>query len=183
MIRLALTAAVVSGSIILARPHSGTAQDLRPNAGAERAADVVDAILSGRDDPAVWGALEAALGEGVPALPIQGLAGDGEEASHVPGGMDAERSEVTVFGATLRLPAWVQSGEARRIAAGVGAALLVFLAIAVVWTSGRLMLRALRSGFGGDRRGRTLVRRKKRDLPPSRDAERLHAQLRARRAA
>ncbi|NNF28964.1 MAG: hypothetical protein HKN73_17190 [Gemmatimonadetes bacterium] len=193
MMRFVLAAAALVATAMIAGPAAGAAQEHTTRPAAETAANVVEAILAGRDDPAAWGALETALGDGrsvaggvMNRLPTA-------EGSLMYGGLDPAAAEpvdglgsdvlVAFAGTSMRLPAWMQSMESQRIVAGVLAALLALLSIFAGWQLTRLVGRAVRAAIPRRRRGRTLVRRKNRDLPRSRDAERLHAQLRARRAA
>lgn len=175
MKRLVVVAVALVGTTMVARPAGGVAQEQTARPAAETAANVVEAILAGRDDPAAWGALETALGDGLPRS-VDGAGHPSADGRELAGAG-------TVPGTSMRLPAWMQSMESQRIVAGVLAAFLALLLMFAGWQLTRLVGRAVRAVLPRRRRGRTLVRRKNRDLPRSRDAERLHAQLRARRAA
>lgn len=188
MMRLLLLAGALSGLAVVATPLRGAAQDADVRPGAETAANVVEAILSGRDDPAAWGALQAALGddavstafdERVPAG-ARGLPGAGPSSNSV------ERVGDEADGGArfpVAAPAWMEGLLTQRVAAGVVVGVLSLLVLFAVWQLSRLVVRAFRAVGSGNRPGRTLVRRRHQDVSRSRDAERLQAQLRARRAA
>lgn len=140
-------------------PPSGVGAS-NPASGVE-AATVVAAILAGQDDPEAWGALEEALG----------TSGDGDlvpDGAALPGGFE--------------LPTWLEPMATPRVLAGVLAALVAVLLMAAARVVVRAIIRGARAVAPRPRRGRTLVRRGS-GHRPARDAERLHAQLRARRVA
>lgn len=161
MMRLFFAAVVLGGWTLIAGPAPGEAQEQAGRVGAETAANVVEAILAGRDDPAAWGALETALGTGVP---------------------EVQRGGVALPTSTEAWPVWMRSSETQRVVAGVVAALLALLLLFTGWQSLQLVERAFRAITRGDRQSGPLVRRRHREQLRSRDAERLQAQLRARGA-
>lgn len=175
MMRLFFKAGVVGGWLAIAGIPAVEAQESATGPGAEAAASVVQSILSGRDDPATWGALAAALGTGLPGAPGGPATSAVEPPSDAVGGLSLPA------GAGW-LPTWMRSSQARRVAAGAVAGLFALLLALTGWQSMQMVERAYRAIARRDRRRRTLVMRAHPNRPRARDAERLRAQLGARGA-
>lgn len=181
MIERLFTCAALLALVAGADATHAAAQEEETVEASRAAADAIDRILSGSDDGAAWSALENALdteeSTGWRALP--GAEPEADSGLLGAGPLAAVLDLLPVGGSPGVVPTRLLPG----VVAGAVAALLALLSFLTLRLLARTLMRAFRVVASRRRSSRTLVRRPRRRVPLSRDAERLEAQLRARRTA